>query len=329
VDRFIHRRTFRDIVRGFSNTSLDGQPIYVKHFTSHDQVEFDSRYRAILKSALDKGVPSEKESLEFQKSEGFWTDEDDRFIKDQKNYITALRDNKKALILKSAIDAHNENIKSTEKALEKKVLERNSIIGNTAEKYARTKANDFYIIKSFFIDEQLSVPRFSEKAANELSYSDLAKSISCYNAAASNFEERKIQNLILDEFFYVYFPFSENTVDFFGNPIVQLTDYQLTLIVYTRLFKSIFEKYDKIPEKIRKDPEALLDFGSVSDESREKARSQLTHDSAGASTLVGATKEDLEYLGVEVGERGDSLHDAAVKSGGSLSMEDLMKLHGA
>ena len=50
-----------------------------------------------------------------------------------------------------------------------------------------------------------------------------------------------------------------------------------------------------------------------------------------ASTIVGATKEDLEALGVsatqDIGETVD-LNDELAKKGGTMSMEDIMKLHG-
>ena len=47
-----------------------------------------------------------------------------------------------------------------------------------------------------------------------------------------------------------------------------------------------------------------------------------------ASSIVGATKEDLEHLGVDMKTEGISLEQAAADKGGSLNMQDLMKLHG-
>ena len=51
-----------------------------------------------------------------------------------------------------------------------------------------------------------------------------------------------------------------------------------------------------------------------------------------AVSLVGASKEDLENLGLDNSEQGGrtiSLSEAAKKKGGSLDMKDLIKLHGA
>ena len=86
------------------------------------------------------------------------------------------------------------------------------------------------------------------------------------------------------------------------------------------------ENNQNIPEKIRKDPRALLDYGSISNEEKEKMQEKLS-ESAGA-TLVGATEEDYEYLGMTKPDAGISLHEEAKKKGGSLTMEDMMKLSG-
>ena len=65
----------------------------------------------------------------------------------------------------------------------------------------------------------------------------------------------------------------------------------------------------------------IPDF-SVKDEIKKKVG-----ESSSASTIVGATKEDLEELGLE-GQSGSTLHEEAKKKGGSLSMKDLMDLGG-
>lgn len=321
-----YRKAFRDIVRGYSSTRFDGERVYIKHLSTHDQVDYNDVYQDHFEKAKAKGMPTEKDALSFQIEQGFWTPEDDSFIEEQRSYIQAMRDNKKALFLKSAIDAHNANIEAAEKKLTKKTQERASLIGNCCETYASSRANDHYIINSYFKDRECKEPVLNKADADDITHDQMGKLISLFNESSIYLDELKIQELVLQDFFYIYFPFSDNTVGFFGRPIVELTDNQLKLIVYTRIFKNIFEKHSQIPEKIRKDPSALLDFGNVDDASREKIKADMESPSGGASTLVGATKEDLEYLGVEA-TRGKSIHQAALEKGGSLSMEDLMKLH--
>ena len=95
--------------------------------------------------------------------------------------------------------------------------------------------------------------------------------------------------------------------------------------MYTRIFKNIFEQYDDIPERIMDDPSALLDFAN-SASAREEMKKKFDGDNA-ASTIMGATKEDMEELGITPSE-GNSLAAAAKKKGGSLDMKDLMDLSG-
>ena len=84
-----------------------------------------------------------------------------------------------------------------------------------------------------------------------------------------------------------------------------------------------------VPEGIKKDPQALLDYGSISDEAKTKMRDKFGEDKD-ASTLFNATDEDFEYAGLEKpsDKAGISLQEAAKRKGGSLNMEDLMELSG-
>jgi hypothetical protein len=115
-------------------------------------------------------------------------------------------------------------------------------------------------------------------------------------------------------------------MQFFGIPICQLTYNQVRLIVYARVFKSIFDNNENIPEQIRSDPKKLLDYGSISKDEREKMKEKIS--GGDGSTLVGATQEDYDYIGIERPSNTVSLHEEAKKKGGTLDMKDLMKLHG-
>ena len=88
----------------------------------------------------------------------------------------------------------------------------------------------------------------------------------------------------------------------------------------------IFDQNENIPEQIKKDPKKLLDYGSISKEERDKMREKISGGDGG--TLVGAGKEDYEYLGIEQPVGAVDLHEEAKKKGGQLDMQDLMKLHG-
>ena len=204
------------------------------------------------------------------------------------------------------------------------------MLSNDAESYASKSSHDYYIIKSYYEDKELEKPLFPEESSYEDLYMDeVSAFVDTYNKTFRMFEELKIQEMILQDFYYIYFPFSDDTVGFFGNPVSKLTYNQLKLIVYTKIFKNIFENNKHIPEKIKKDPQALLDYGAIDEDAKQKMKDKLSGDKDG-STLFNATEEDYEYAGLDKPSDSSkiSLQEAAKQKGGSLSMEDLMELSG-
>ena len=321
-----HRKTFRDVVRGYSTTILDEEFVYVKHLTPHDQVELEEIEKKYFDAALRRGVPTESDMLAFLQQEGDWTGKDEEELKKKERFLSSLRDAKSKMVLKSEVDRQQAVIEAEVAAINEKTSLRMSLIGNTCERYAKERLNDFYMIKSFYKDKDLLIPLFGEDEFDELENQDLKKIVLRYNELFQNFSEENIQYTILEDFYNPYLSFAEDSMQFYGKPFCNLTYNQIRLIVYTRVFKNIFDNNENIPDNIRKDPAKLLDFGGSSKEERDKAKDKLNQGSAG--TLVGAKDEDYEYLGVDKPKGGVSLHEEAKKKGGTLNMEDLMKLHG-
>lgn len=320
------RKIFRDVVRGYSSTILEEDFVYVKHLTPHDQVELEEIEERYFNIALRKGVPTEEEMLLFLKEEEQWSEDDDKFIEDKKYFLDTLKTAKSKMVIKRQIDQQEKTIQEETLLLARKEAEKMSLLGNTCEKYAKDRLNDFYMIKSFFKDKNLSEPLFSEDKFDEMENQDIKKVVFRYNELFEGFSEESIQYTILEDFYNPYLSFAEDSMQFYGKPFCELTYNQIRLIVYTRVFKNIFDTNENIPDNIRKDPAKLLEFGSSSKEERDKTKQKLSQGSAG--TLVGAKEEDYEYLGIERPKGGVSLHEEAKKKGGTLNMEDLMKLHG-
>lgn len=320
------RKIFRDVVRGFSTTTLEEDFVYIKHLTPHDQVELEEIEEKYFNIALRKGVPTEEDMLAYLKDEGQWTDKDEKFIQDKELFLENLRKAKTKLVLKSEIDKQAALIDKEQKLLDDKQIQKIGLIGNTCEKYAKDRLNDFYMIKSFFADDKLQEPLFNQDKFDELDNHDIKKVVYKYNEIFEGFSEESIQYTILEDFYNPYLSFAEDSMQFYGKAFCELTYNQIRLIVYTRVFKNIFDMNENIPESIRKDPVKLLEFGSSSKEEKDKAKDKLTQGDGG--TLVGAKQEDYDYLGVERPTNAVSLHEEAKKKGGTLNMEDLMKLHG-
>jgi hypothetical protein len=313
-------------VRGYSVVEYLGELVYIKHLTPHDQVELEEITELYHHKAEDRGLPTEKEMLKILEADGDWTKKDEDFIEKTTEYIKSMNAAKRKLVIKSAQDQQSALIKKEEDKLVKKLKQKDDLIGNTCEKYAQTRTHDFYILKSFYKCRDFSEPLYTESQYDELTQPQVSYLVTTYNESFKLFDEESIQYLILEEFYNPYLSFAEDSMQFYGKPFCELTYNQIRMIVYTRVFKNIFDHNPNIPEQIRKDPKALLDFGSISDEEKDKFKSKF--EGGDGSTLVGAKKEDYEYLGVEKPTMGRNLHDEAKKKGGSLSMQDMMKLSG-
>ncbi len=318
---------FRDISRGYTTTQLFDVEVYIKHLTTHDQVDLEEIQDDYYADAKFRGVPTEEEMLSFLRESGDWEDSDDEEIKKLEDFIEILKSQKSHLLLKSKIDQQNQLIEIERAKLNEKLYEKQQLVGTTCEKYSMERVNDFYIIKSFYYDTELTRPIFNEETYGELDDKQLKKVIEVYNKAFNIYSEENIKKLVLEDFYFVYFPFAEDSMKFFGLPVCALTYNQIKLIVFTRVFKSIFENNDNIPESIKSDPEALIDYANSAEKAKQKM--QEVEDRDGATTLFGATKEDIDQIKQQTGVgKTVSLRDEAVKKGGKLSMDDLMKLSG-
>jgi len=326
VETTKRRRIFRDVVRGFSESTLNSEKVFVKHLTPHDQVELEEIEERYFNIAKNKGVPTEEDMLAMLAEENQWTEKDQKIIEEKKEFIKSLSTAKNKLVLKSEIDQQQDLIDKENKLLRDKELQKKSLIGNTCEKYAKDRMNDFYMIKSFFYDRELNKPYFDDGRFDDMQDYEISDVVLLYNSIFENFSEESIQHTVLEDFYSPYLSFAEDSMQFYGKPFCELTYNQIRLIVYTRVFKNIFDYNDNIPDHIKSDPKKLLEFGGSSREEKDKAVQKLQ--TGDAATLVGAKKEDYEYLGVKEKTKGVDLHEEVKKKGGSLNMEDLMKLHG-
>jgi hypothetical protein len=322
-----YRKALKEIIDRVSPCRLEDKRRYIKHQSISDVVNFEDVYDEHYAYAQSRGLPTEKDLLQQLKDDGIWLPKDDAEIEKQRFFIQSLDKNKRNLYLQSAINKINSQKLEAEKKLQILHQQKDQLISTCCEKYAINRANDFYMVSSFFKGADVKEQLFTQEEFEFIEAPRVTALVRVYNDFHRKFAETAIQNLVLQDFYKIYYSFSESCFDFFGSPIVHLSTNQLNLIIYTRVFKNIFDTHDDIPDKIKKDPDALLDY-SASSEAREDIKSKLqATDTKGGSTIVGATKDDLEELGLQ-SSGGKSLHDAAAKKGGKLSMKDLMDLSG-
>ena len=319
------RYLFKDIVYGFSEVELEGRTFYIKHLSSLDQVDLEELEESFFKDAQQRGLPTEEETLQRLRDEEMWTTADDAEIAKQEAYLKNLENTQKELYLKTLIEDNTAERKKTKKKLDELLAVKASLIGQTCEIHSKSRTSDHFILKSFYEDRTLGTPYFTEEKIDELGRDELLRVVVAYNSKILRLSDRNIQNIVLQDFYSPYFPFSDNVMNFYDKPLFELSLHQVKLIVFTRMFKNIFEGYPKMPETIKKDPEKIIGYVIAKDKAKD-AVSNL--DKEGASTIVGAKPEDYEYLGYKQTPKGASLSEQLKKKGGRMNMKDLIETMG-
>ena len=322
-----YKKAFRDISFGCSKFPYENDYVYIKHLHPSVYIDIEEEEDRIKNKALKRGIPSEETAYKRCIEDGSWTKEDEDFIGSQQSFVDNLRKSSSSILLKSAQKKHQEMIDEESRKLNEKLALKNDLMGATAEKYAKQQINDFYIRLTFYKDKDCLNPLYSQEEYDELTYSDLSKLILINNDFKSLIGEDTIQHMVLQDFFFPYMFLAEKPFDLFGKAMCELTNYQVSVVLYSRIFKNIFDNNENIPEEIKKDPEALMQYSNTS-KNKEHLDRHLSMD--GATTVFGANKDDYKHLGVDTGEvKGStSLTEAAKKKGGTLNMQDLMKLSG-
>ena len=323
-----YKKAFRDIKNGFSEIKVLENLFYLKHLSLEDQVDIDQVYDHYFDEAKNRGVPTNDEILKQLIEEKQWSTRQESLIKQEEDFIDNLNKQKKSLYLKSEIQRINADIESGQKRLYDLKNTKAAFFNRTAESYAEERVNDFYILKCLYKDKSLSKSAFEEDQFDNIDSETLTCIIKQYSEVYKNINDNTIQYLVLQDFFNLYMPFAENPTEFFGKSVCELTYNQVKLLIYARFFKNVFQQNDKMPQEIRNDPDKIIDYVNANENAKKVIENKNNKENQ-ATSIVGATSEDLEYVGLKAkGQKTLSLADEAKKKGGSLSMEDMMKIFG-
>lgn len=321
-----YKKAFRDIKNGFSEIKVLENLFYLKHLSLEDQVDIDQIYDSYFNEAKDRGVPTNDETLKRLIDEKQWTHKQESLIKQEENFIENLVNQKKSTFLRSEIERLNTDIESAQKRLYDLKNTKATFFNRTAESYAEERVNDYYILKCLYKDKYLNKPAYNENEFDDIDSDVLSLIIKEYSEIYKNINDNTIQHLVLQDFFNLYMPFAENPSEFYGKSICDLTYNQVKLLIYARFFKNIFQQNDKMPQEIRHDPSKIIDYVNANENAKKLMENKNNKENQ-ASSIVGATSEDLEYVGLKAkGQKTLSLSEEAKKNGGTLSMEDMMKI---
>ena len=325
---------FSDILKGYTimKRKKQQQTFYIKHLSLFDNIVTDTLYRDSLKEAKEKKLPTEKEKAEYLAKEDLWTKKQDMELAGLVKYVENLRTTKSKMYLSSQIKEIKGQIEENEEKIFELTREKDHLLGYTAEKYATKRSNEVYIQQAVFKHEECEQLAISEEEFDYMTDEELNKFVMDYNESTQFITIDNIKKLSLMPFFCNYFYLcDDNPMTFYGKPVVDLSYYQSELFTFGRYFKNLIQNSDiSPPDEIRNDPDKMIEFY----ESNKNAKAgmdkmdQKLGDKSGATSLVGATKEDLQALGIKTGNQGLNLSKIAAEKGGQLDMKDFMDLHG-
>ena len=224
--------------------------------------------------------------------------------------------------MKSERDSINEQIIENREKIASLQQKRKEVVGQTADDYAEARSGDEILRFLLFKNKELTEHLYSEEEFGELETWQVIGLTKIHQEIQNRMTDSIIQEAVLRPFFSMYLSLCENVNGFYGKPVTELTVHQLRVVLYGRMFFNIFQHTEDIPEDIKENPEKLLTY---SENQRNKNTSAIKDDAAG-SAVFGATNEDVKDLGGVAG--GVSLSEEAKKHGGTLNMEQMMRLAG-
>ena len=318
---------FSEILRGYSLAESFSGKIRINHFTNFDSAALDIKNKAFYDKAIKEGLPNRKERIDYLLDEGIWTEKKNKEVINTKSYIVGLKSSKSKAFIQAQLDQINKEIEKNQLKLSKLELEKEEMIGFTAEAYAARRINEFYMYNAFSTTKGESL--FTAEEFEELDEGKMMELISIYNKTTKKFKSNNLKLISLAGFFTNIFYLCENDAFvFYGKAIVALTFYQIELFGYARYYKSLLEQTEgKPPEDMLDKPEKLVEWFD-STKSAKEVLDKVDKGKGTASSLVGATKQDLKRLGLDNPQETINLAKKAAEKGGKLTMEDMMKLHG-
>ena len=320
---------FSEIVEGYSLTrsELFGD-LKIKHINNYDSAKTDIKNNYYFEKAVSQGLPKREEKLEYLIKEKLWDPEKDKEADRLKEMLKGMNRTKSKLFLQAQIDAIKKDIVDNEIKLSNILAEKESVIGFTAEEYANRRINEYYMHISILDEEGKQL--FGENEFDELEQDQVNDIMQVYEKNNRKFKAEILKKISLADFFTnIFYLCEDNVFNFYGKPVIDLTFYQIEIYSYGRYFKSIIQNSEeKIPDHIVEDPDKLIEWAQSSKNVKEVLEKTSGDAESGASSIMGATKQDLEKAGIDQNQDVIDLSQKAQEKGGRLTMEDMMKLHG-
>lgn len=318
---------YAEIIQGFSTAIFNKKTIYFKHLTNLELANIESRNKQYYEEAISQGILTEEELLQQYINDEIWSLEKEDRIKQIKIQVDLKEKSKKKQSLPSIITKIDQEIKKLQNELKNILVEKQSIILGTAEFFCSKRTNEDTIVAATFLDSHFQSPYFDDDSSGE----DIDDMSLLYLDCINKINMDILYHIAINDTFLNNFCIcKDNPYNFYGKPVIHLSHFQSELFACGLYFKNILSHHQDIPDNIKKDPYKLIDWHHIKENTPnyQKQDSKRQDREFEAVGIVGATKEDLNQMGIDNQQKGVSLSKLAKEKGGRLTMKDMMEAHG-
>jgi hypothetical protein len=327
-------RIYSEICRGFSIDTVEKSTVYFKHPTIAEHFSTYANYDLFVREGRKKGLLLEKEKVEEAISGGWWSSETESKINFLRSTVRNLFKTRDRLLYASQKVDIEKQVRQNEAILITYTKERREIVGYTLEDYASSKLTEELLIFFTYKNPDFTESLFgSREEYYNLSDGYVEKIKNAFDMFSQVFNNDNIRKIAACGFFQNLVYLNEDAYSFWGHPTTKCTKYQIDVLLYGKMYKNMIKSYAEnsksVPEEVLNDPDKFVEWtDNQSQNPGAKSRNKKSRDSGSnlVSSAVGATKEDLDKLGVKVEKlKGKSLLELAEEKGGTLEKSDYFK----
>lgn len=295
------------ILRGYDEVVLPTRKVYIKHSNQLDNVQIKEKIDLLTAVAIKEGHLPEKKKLETAKKLGLWSDQQEGRFQTIPAELSNLRKSVSKLVVPYQIKQVEDRITQVEFELLKLRIERQTVIGDTAELVGDRRAIPWCVYLCTYSDPQLKERAFTEEGVEE----DLTPEVeSAFFKSRGLCTSEELEKLACSwSFRSLVTACGNNIYSFYGKPAVELSDYQASLFTSAQAFNRIYENYD-VPPDIEGDPKAIWKF--VQDQGKKK-QAIKTASSSVPRTDGTNTKYNIEQVSNLASQNGGEFNLRSIK----------------
>jgi len=263
------------------NEVIDGvtpvRDFYLKHASLADQARFESIRKKHYDEGAIKGLKPHDVVLEACHKDGSWTKGDESTWHNQARYIETLRDNSERVVGPQK-EYFEENLMKELGNFHKMSKRRDSIFSNTLESRCDKWAFEEYVPSLIFKDSQCTQLVYDPE---DLAYMDDSEYDSIYSIFGEFREmmgETGIKTLACSSLCQNMFFAAQTCQDFFGVPIIKMTEIQMRLFLHMKNYNGIISNLaGKVKDSVLTDWKALEGWNKGTEKQRERLEGEWSN----------------------------------------------------